>query len=82
MKHKYLILGIFPGIMGIFLFSNILYALTGSQIITNAQNYENFPWACNAQNARPANTGAWNYYDTTGGGGNGTNYLNDVWWSY
>ena len=55
MKNKNLITRVFLCVVGIFLFSNFSYALTGTQIVENADNYRTFTWTCNDWNARPLN---------------------------
>lgn len=75
MKQSYLVIRIFLMVVGIFLLGKTINALTGSQIIKNADNYRTFTWTCNTRNARPANRIiAWNYNDSTGNGGRDIRY--------
>lgn len=57
------------------IFLNYSYALTGTEIINNANDYKNHSWICNSWNARPVNTVIkWNYDDPTGNGGRDIRY--------
>ena len=42
-------------ILLMFLIGPYSFALTGMQIIDNAEDYRDHPWTCNDQNARPLN---------------------------